>query len=86
MDVMKAHTNAVFIGGNTGGSSGQPLFFKLESGGSFRICTRRCYAQNGEDIYNKGFSPDIRLPWTVRDVIDRRDAGMAKALEYLGSK
>ena len=86
VDVMKAHTNAVFIGGNTGGSSGQPLFFKLESGGSFRICTRRCYAQNGEDIYNKGFSPDIRLPWTVRDVIDRRDAGMAKALEYLRSK
>lgn len=86
VDVMKAHTDAVFIGGNTAGSSGQPLFHKLESGGSFRICTRRCYAQNGEDIYNKGFSPDIRLPWALSDVVARRDSGMEKALEYIRAK
>ena len=86
VDVMKAHTRAVFIGGNTAGTSGQPLFRKLESGGAFRVCTRRCYAQNGEDIYNKGFSPDIRVIPTLEDLKAGRDTGMAKALEYLRSK
>ena len=79
-DVMKAHTNAVFVGTNTAGSSGQPLLTKLESGGWFRICTRRCFAQNGEDIYNKGFSPDIRVVRSLRDHMDGRDSALEKAL------
>ncbi len=41
VDVMKTYTNAVFIGNNTAGTSGQPLCGALESGGFFRICTRR---------------------------------------------
>ena len=86
VDVMKAHTNAVFIGNNTAGSSGQPLQVKLESGGWFRICTRRCFAQNGEDIYNKGFSPDIRTEQSLAGHIEGRDIAMEKASAFLNEK
>ena len=83
VDAMKANTDAVFIGGNTAGSSGQPLFTALESGGSFRICTMRCIAQNGEDIYNKGFSPDIRVEHSLADHVGGRDRAMEKAVMLL---
>ena len=74
VDVMKMYTNAVFVGNNTAGTSGQPLCEALESGGFFRICTRRCVAQNGEGIYNKGFAPDIRIIPTAGDIVSGRDA------------
>ncbi|MBQ8554707.1 MAG: hypothetical protein IJ438_02425 [Clostridia bacterium] len=83
VDVMKMYTNAVFVGNNTAGTSGQPLCEALESGGFFRICTRRCIAQNGEDIYNKGFTPDIRITPTVEDIASSRDAVLEKGLEII---
>jgi len=83
VDVMKTYTDAVFVGTNTAGSSGQPLFEQLESGGSFRICTCRCIAQNGEDIYNKGFAPDVRIVQIAEDFAVRRDRAMEKGLEII---
>ncbi len=83
VDVMKMYTEAVFIGNNTGGTSGQPLCEALESGGFFRICTRRCVAQNGEDIYNKGFTPDIRIIPTAEDIASGRDMALEKGLEII---
>jgi C-terminal processing protease CtpA/Prc len=80
---MKMYTDAVFVGGNTAGTSGQPLCGKLESGGFFRICTRRCIAQNGEDIYNKGFAPDVRVSHTVEDHAAGRDRAMERAKEII---
>ena len=86
VDVMKAHSDAVFIGNNTAGSSGQPLSVKLESGGWFRICTRRCYAQNGEEIYNKGFAADIKVEISLDDHIKGHDKALEKALMLLNEK
>ncbi len=83
VDVMKTYTNAVFIGNKTAGTSGQPLCEALESGGFFRICTRRCIAQNGEDIYNKGFAPDIRIIPTAEDIASGRDTVLEKGLEII---
>ncbi|MBR2842793.1 MAG: hypothetical protein IKF06_05905, partial [Lachnospiraceae bacterium] len=83
VDVMKMYTNAVFVGCNTAGSSGQPLSEALESGGYFRICTRRCIAQNGEDIYNKGFAPDIRIIPTSEDIASGWDTVLEKGLEFI---
>ena len=86
VDAMKANTDAVFIGSNTAGSSGQPLCIPLESGGSFRICTMRCIAQNGEDIYNKGFSPDIRIERSLAEYVEGRDSVLEKAVSLLKEK
>ena len=83
VDVMKMHTNAVFVGSNTAGTSGQPYLVRLESGGYYRICTRRCIAQNGEDLYNKGFSPDVRVEITLSDFMDGRDKAMETAVSIL---
>ena len=83
VDVMKMHTNAVFVGSNTAGTSGQPYVVGLESGGTYRICTRRCIAQNGEDIYNKGFSPDVRVEITLSDFMEGRDKAMETAVSIL---
>ena len=83
VDVMKMYTDAVLIGNNTAGTSGQPLSGALESGGFFRICTRRCIAQNGEDIYNKGFTPDIRIIPTAEDFASSRDTVLEKGLEII---
>lgn len=83
VDVMKMYTKAVFIGNSTGGTSGQPLCEALESGGFFRICTRRCVAQNGEDIYNKGFAPDIRIIPAAEDIASGRDMVLEKGLEII---
>ena len=86
IDVMKMYTNAVFVGTNTSGSSGQPMFINLESGGMFFVCTRRCIAQNGEDIYNKGFAPDVTIAQTIEDFEAGRDAVLEKGLEIINSK
>ena len=83
VDVMKKYTDAVFVGTNTAGTSGQPLFGHLESGGIYRICTRRCIAQDGEDIYNKGFAPDVRILQTEDDYAAGIDSAFEKALEIL---
>lgn len=86
VDVMKAHTDAVFIDSNTADPSGQPLQVKLESGGWFRICTRCCFAQNGEDIYNKGFAPDIRVEHSLADQTEGRDRALEKVVTILKEK
>ncbi|MBR3017849.1 MAG: hypothetical protein IKH57_12385 [Clostridia bacterium] len=83
VDVMKMYTNAVFVGNNTAGTSGQPLCEPLESGGFFRICTRRCIAQNGEDIYNKGFAPDFRIIPSAADLAAGRDIVLDKGIEII---
>ena len=83
VDVMKMYTNAIFVGNNTAGSSGQPLCESLESGGFLRICTRRCIAQNGEDIYNKGFNPDFRIIPSDADLASGRDIVLEKGIEII---
>ena len=55
----------------------------LESGGSYRICTRRCIAQNGEDIYNKGFTPDVRVTVSLSDFLKGYDKAMETAIDIL---
>lgn len=86
VDVMKQYTDATFVGGNTAGTSGQPLFIQLDSGGVFRVCTMRCLAQNGEDIYNKGFSPDVRVMPTYEEFTVGKDSVYEKGIEIIRDK
>lgn len=62
---------------------GDPAKMSWYNGGSFRICTRRCLAQNGEDIYNKGFAPDITISQTPEDYAAGRDRAMEKGIEII---
>ena len=40
-------------------------------------------AQNGEDIYNKGFAPDIRIIPAAEDIASGRDMVLEKGLEII---
>ena len=46
----------------------------------------RCIAQNGEDIYNKGFSPDIRIERSLAEYVEGRDSVLEKAVSHLKEK
>ena len=63
INVMKYYTNAKIIGTASYGSTGQPLTYHLESGGGFRICTRRSKALDESEFINIGFINFIFWSW-----------------------
>jgi len=71
------------IGEPTGGSTGQPLFFRLPGGGSARVCTKRDTYPDGREFVGVGVQPDILARPTVQDVRAGRDRVLEAALRYL---
>ncbi len=73
------------IGEPSGGSTGQPLFFKLPGGGSGRVCTKKDTFPDGSEWVGKGVAPDILVHPTFADVQAGRDTVLNRALAYLRS-
>lgn len=86
INVMRYNTNAIIMGSASYGSTGQPLMIDLESGGGFRICTRKSLALDGSDFINKGFIPDIESSLSIEDYKNSIDSVMNKAILYLRNK
>lgn len=86
INVMKYNTKAIIIGSASFGSTGQPLMYELESGGGFRICTRRSLALDGSEFINYGFKPDIECCLSIDDLKTNADSVMKKALETIRKK
>ncbi|MBR7067245.1 MAG: hypothetical protein IKI28_02875 [Bacteroidales bacterium] len=61
----------MFIGSETGGSTGSPLVIDgLPHGSYARICTRRvCYPYSGKPFVNKGVTPDLEVTETIDDYL-----------------
>jgi len=76
---------AVIIGTASGGSTGQPLFIELESGGSFQICTHKCKYPDGREFINIGVQPHIKCEMTLDDYINGSDSVMNRGLEEIRS-
>jgi carboxyl-terminal processing protease len=74
------------VGEPTGGSTGQPLFFRLPGGGSARICTKRDYFYDGTEWVGKGLQPDVYVAPLLKDVNSGKDTVLEKALEVLQKK
>jgi C-terminal processing protease CtpA/Prc len=68
------------IGEPTGGSTGQPLSFKLPGGGSGRVCTRHDTYPDGREFVGVGVQPNKMVSPTVADVRANRDAVLEAAL------
>jgi C-terminal processing protease CtpA/Prc len=68
------------IGEPTGGSTGQPLTFKLPGGGSARVCTRHSAYPDGKEYVGIGIQPNKLVTPTVADVRANRDAVLEAAL------
>lgn len=71
------------IGGKTGGSTGQPLFFKLPGGCRARVCVKRDTFPDGKDFVGIGIIPDIEEHQTTNDFRRGRDTVLETALKYI---
>ncbi len=69
------------IGEKTYGSTGQPIFFDLPGGGSFRICTKRDSYPDGREFVGYGISPDITIERLPEHLIMEKDVVRQTAIE-----
>ena len=79
-DAMKRGT---IVGEPTGGSTGQPLFFKLPGGGTARVCTKRDTYPDGKEFVGVGVQPQVLVRPTVADFRAGRDTVLEAALALL---
>lgn len=70
---MKYQNRAIIVGTPSYGSNGQPYMGKLPGGGSYGICTHRCYLHDGTDYHNVGIKPDIFIENQIQDHINGID-------------
>ncbi|MGZ3183408.1 MAG: S41 family peptidase [Telluria sp.] len=73
----------VIIGEATGGSTGQPLFFKLPGGGQARVCTKKDTYADGKPFVGVGVQPQVEAHQTIADLRKGRDTVLEAALTYL---
>jgi C-terminal processing protease CtpA/Prc len=74
------------IGEPTGGSTGQPLMFKLPGGGAARVCTKHDSFADGREFVGVGIQPDIPAHLTRADIIAGRDSVLETAIHSLQTK
>jgi C-terminal processing protease CtpA/Prc len=79
-DMLKAGT---ILGEPSGGSTGQPLSFRLPGGGGGRVCTLQTRYADGRDFVGTGIQPHIRVVPTVADFRLGKDTVLEAALAYL---
>jgi C-terminal processing protease CtpA/Prc len=81
----QAHRGKI-IGEPTGGSTGQPLMFKLPGGGIARVCTKHDTFADGREFVGVGIQPDIPAHLTRADIIAGRDSVLETAIHSLQTK
>ncbi len=74
------------VGRSTGGSTGEPLEFKLPGGGSARVCAKRDTYPDGSEFVGTGVHPTVTVEPTVRDFRAGTDVALQKAIELVSSK
>jgi len=74
------------IGMPTGGSTGQPLSFKLPGGGWARVCSKRDRMADGTEFVGKGVQPDVKLWTTVEALRKNQDPVLEEAVRQVNKK
>lgn len=82
----KMSKRGIIVGMPTGGSTGQPLTFRLPGGGSGRICTKRDRMGDGTEFVGIGIFPDQRIEPTIASLRTGNDLALEAALRYLAAK
>lgn len=77
---------AIRIGQITSGSSGQRLGFRIPTGGTYFICTKKDTYEDGRKFVGVGILPDIEVQPSIQDLIEGKDMILSKALEYLNKR
>ena len=79
------------IGTPSGGSTGNPIGFKLPGGGWVQICTKKDTYPDGTEFVGVGILPDIEVRETVSSFLSKAETGIdnsnatCKAIEVLKS-
>jgi C-terminal processing protease CtpA/Prc len=79
---MQSHRGKT-IGEPTGGSTGQPLMFKLPGGGTARVCTKHDSFADGREFVGVGIQPDITVHITRDDIVVGHDPVLETAIHSL---
>jgi carboxyl-terminal processing protease len=62
-------------------SNGQPIFFDLAGGGSFRIFSKRVTYPDGTEFVGYGISPDIFIERLPEHLIQEKDIALHRAID-----
>ena len=73
---------AVLVGRGSGGSSGNPILFKMPDG-AVRFSTGAFYRATGQLVEWHGFSPDIPVSWSRADLLAGLDPDIAAAERWI---
>lgn len=71
------------VGETTGGSTGNPVVFKLPGGGMAFICTKDDGFPDGRVLEGVGIAPDIEVKPTIADIRAGRDPVLERATSLL---
>lgn len=74
----------ITVGEATGGSTGQPLMFRLPGGGTARICAKLDLLPDGTPFVGRGLKPDIEAHASVQSIRSGADPVLDRALQALG--
>lgn len=78
------HPDVTFVGRPAGAGTGAPRPVTLpRTGAKVWFCTQRVYSPKGKMIEGHGVQPDVKVVWTRKDYLERRDADLEAALGLL---
>jgi C-terminal processing protease CtpA/Prc len=75
------HPDVTFAGRPVGAGTGAPRAVTLpKTGARVWFCTQRVYSPKGKMIEGRGVQPDVKVEWTRKDYLERRDPDLQEAL------
>jgi len=86
LSVVQSRPQTILVGEPTAGSTGQPMIYRLSTGGIGAVCSRRSLAPDGRPFVGYGFQPDVAASLTQQDLFEGHDSVLNKAFEILKQK
>jgi C-terminal processing protease CtpA/Prc len=82
---MSVLPNTTIVGDTTLGGIGDPVYFELPCGWSFRLSTAVGAMQDGQIIDGKGIAPDFPVVTSAQDIANSTDPMLEKGIEVIES-
>lgn len=83
---LKEHGIATLVGEKTFGKGSVQELIKITDDTSLKVTIANWYTPNGNSISLKGIDPDFTIPLTIKDIENKKDTQMDKAVEILKAK
>ncbi len=83
---LREHGIAKLIGEKTFGKGSVQELVSITDTTSLKVTVARWLTPNGVSISEQGLEPDIKVPFTLKDIEAKRDPQMNKAIEVLTAK